>query len=367
MKKIMKFCAIAAIVLVIVGFVMAAAVSIIKGQEYLNDFLLKITDGKVDTWVEKVEEWQNGGKELAKVVGEGADNLLGGVAEGYQNFDGYEIEDSTIFDKNQAVESGDLEREFRNLTAVKLDIELGGCELEIQPSDDENFHITATNVGKFQAYEKGEELNIMATRKAKEDIQECKILLYLPQGYTWEKIDIEVGAGAVRIGNMKATEIELEVGAGQILAEYLETEKLDISVGAGEARLDDMKVYDLDVSVGMGNLTACGIVDILMHTLERYFTQDGNSDMTDAIAEGLMKQYNIDTVRTAHYPNDPYFYHLCSRYGLYVQLEANVESHGMGYGVKCLASPPSWTQAHIDRCRDMVINWRNLPCVFTWS
>ena len=81
----------------------------------------------------------------------------------------------------------------------------------------------------------------------------------------------------------------------------------------------------------------------------------------------LMKQYNIDTVRTAHYPNDPYFYHLCARYGLYVQAEANVESHGMGYGVACLASPPSWTQAHIDRCRDMVVNWRNLPCVFSWS
>ena len=81
----------------------------------------------------------------------------------------------------------------------------------------------------------------------------------------------------------------------------------------------------------------------------------------------LMKQNNIDTVRTSHYPNDPYFYHLCSRYGLYVQLEANVESHGMRYGVKSLASPPSWTQAHVDRCRDMVLNWRNLPCVFTWS
>ncbi len=81
----------------------------------------------------------------------------------------------------------------------------------------------------------------------------------------------------------------------------------------------------------------------------------------------LMKQYNIDTVRTAHYPNDPYFYYLCARYGLYVQAEANVESHGMGYGVNCLASPPSWTQAHIDRCRDMVVNWRNLPCIFSWS
>ena len=81
----------------------------------------------------------------------------------------------------------------------------------------------------------------------------------------------------------------------------------------------------------------------------------------------LMKRHNIDTVRTAHYPNDPYFYHLCARYGLYVQAEANVESHGMGYGVACLGSVPSWTQAHIDRCRDMVVNWRNLPCVFTWS
>ena len=81
----------------------------------------------------------------------------------------------------------------------------------------------------------------------------------------------------------------------------------------------------------------------------------------------LMKRYNIDTVRTSHYPNDPYFYHLCDRYGLYVQAEANVESHGMGYGVRCLASPPSWTQAHVDRCRDMVINWRNNACVFSWS
>lgn len=81
----------------------------------------------------------------------------------------------------------------------------------------------------------------------------------------------------------------------------------------------------------------------------------------------LMKRNNIDTVRTSHYPNDPYFYHLCERYGIYVQLEANVESHGMRYGVKSLASSPSWTQAHVDRCRDMVVNWRNSPCVFMWS
>ena len=81
----------------------------------------------------------------------------------------------------------------------------------------------------------------------------------------------------------------------------------------------------------------------------------------------MMKRHNIDTVRTAHYPNDPYFYHLCERYGIYVQAEANVESHGMGYGVRSLGSAPSWTEAHVARCRDMVINWRNSPCVFSWS
>jgi len=81
----------------------------------------------------------------------------------------------------------------------------------------------------------------------------------------------------------------------------------------------------------------------------------------------MMKRSNIDTIRTAHYPNDPYFYHLCDKYGIYVQAEANVESHGMRYGVKSLASPPSWTDAHLARCRDMVVNWRNNACVTMWS
>jgi len=81
----------------------------------------------------------------------------------------------------------------------------------------------------------------------------------------------------------------------------------------------------------------------------------------------MMKRANIDTIRTAHYPNDPYFYHLCDKLGFYVQAEANVESHGMRYGVKSLASPPSWTQAHVERCRDMVLTLRNHACIFSWS
>lgn len=261
MKKFMKFCAIAAVSMVIIGFLLAAAVSMIKGTKFLNDFLRQVTDGRIDTWVENAEDWQDGGKELLENVGEGANNLVEGVITEYENFDGYDIDDSTMFDKNYAIESGNLEREFLNLSATNLDIQLGGCELEIQLSDDENIHITAENIGKFQAYQKNDELNIKATRNAKEDSTNCKIKLYLPEGYAWEKIDIEVGAGVIRIQNMEAMEIGLEVGAGQILAEYIEAGDMDISVGAGEARLDDMKIRDLDVSVGMGNFEAAGIVE----------------------------------------------------------------------------------------------------------
>lgn len=81
----------------------------------------------------------------------------------------------------------------------------------------------------------------------------------------------------------------------------------------------------------------------------------------------LMKRYNIDTVRTSHYPNDPYFYHLCERYGLYVMAEANVESHGLRYGKASLAQHPSWELAHVERNARNVINYRNSPAVFMWS
>ncbi len=65
----------------------------------------------------------------------------------------------------------------------------------------------------------------------------------------------------------------------------------------------------------------------------------------------LMKQHNINAVRTSHYPNDPRWYTLCDRYGLYVVDEANIESHGMGYGPESLAKDPTWQLAPPGPCR----------------
>ncbi len=81
----------------------------------------------------------------------------------------------------------------------------------------------------------------------------------------------------------------------------------------------------------------------------------------------LMKQNNVNTVRTCHYPNMPEWYDLCDEYGLYIIDEANIESHGMGYGPESLAKQPEWKDAHMARQIAMVERDKNHPCVIIWS
>lgn len=82
----------------------------------------------------------------------------------------------------------------------------------------------------------------------------------------------------------------------------------------------------------------------------------------------LMKQFNINAVRTSHYPNDPYWYQLCDQYGLYLIDEANIESHGMGYAPeRTLGNNPLWKEAHLDRIKRMLERDKNHPSVIIWS
>ncbi|MCD8103382.1 MAG: DUF4981 domain-containing protein [Alistipes sp.] len=81
----------------------------------------------------------------------------------------------------------------------------------------------------------------------------------------------------------------------------------------------------------------------------------------------IMKQFNINAVRTSHYPDDPLWYELCDQYGLYVVAEANIESHGMGYGDRTLARNPEYAAAHLERNRRNVERNYNHPSVIFWS
>ena len=78
----------------------------------------------------------------------------------------------------------------------------------------------------------------------------------------------------------------------------------------------------------------------------------------------LMKQFNFNSVRTSHYPNDPYFLDLCDKYGLYVMDEANLETHGVGGKV---SNDFTWAGAFLERATRMVMRDRNHPSVIFWS
>lgn len=91
----------------------------------------------------------------------------------------------------------------------------------------------------------------------------------------------------------------------------------------------------------------------------------------------VMKAHNINCVRTAHYPNDPYWYELCDRYGMYVMDEADLETHGLlrnaRLGTCCIGQPvsvnddPLWTESFIDRGVRMVERDKNHPSIISWS
>ena len=82
----------------------------------------------------------------------------------------------------------------------------------------------------------------------------------------------------------------------------------------------------------------------------------------------IMKQNNINAVRTSHYPNDPYWYALCDQYGIYVVDEANIESQGFGYDAdKTPANKPEFEAMHLDRIERMAKRDKNHPSIIIWS
>lgn len=81
----------------------------------------------------------------------------------------------------------------------------------------------------------------------------------------------------------------------------------------------------------------------------------------------IMKANNLNAVRTCHYPDNNLWYDLCDEYGLYVVAEANVESHGMGYGDKTLAKNPVYATSHMERNQRNIQRGYNHPSIITWS
>ena len=125
------------------------------------------------------------------------------------------------------------------------------------------------------------------------------------------------------------------------------------------------------VEISNGQLLVNG-QPVLIKGVNRHETDPGTGQTISKEAMlrdiQLMKQYNINAVRTSHYPNSEYWLELCDQYGIYVVGEANIESHGMGYDItRTMANRPTWVNAHLMRVQRMVERDKNHPSIVIWS
>ncbi len=131
------------------------------------------------------------------------------------------------------------------------------------------------------------------------------------------------------------------------------------SFGFREVEIRDAQVFVNGVSIKLKG------VNRHEHHPDTGFTLS-TEDMVRDIE--LIKQANMNTVRTSHYPNDPRWYALCDRYGLYLLDEANMETHGLSYGLNRLpGSLPEWRAASVDRMASVMQRDKNHPSVIFWS
>ena len=256
MKKFFKFCAVTALFLVLVGLGFAAAGGALTNTEQIREVVDRVTGGRIHLdLTEQGREWQN------EAAAGKLQNSLGNVLDRIDGDVHYDIEDATMFDEKHPIVKDDFEGTYPAEAIRNLEVELGGCSFTVEESGDDDYHVAASGFNKLQCYVEEGTLYVRATVKTVVDTKESgNIVLYVPVDAALLDFDMEVGAGIMNLGRVKAQSVELEVGAGQILAESVTAGELDISVGMGAAHLYGMRVAELNADVGMGNLYAKGAV-----------------------------------------------------------------------------------------------------------
>lgn len=153
---------------------------------------------------------------------------------------------------------------------------------------------------------------------------------------------------------------------------YLYTLLVSVKNAAGEiASVERQQVGFRKVGIGAEGPFLINGKEVIIKGVNRHETHpDHGRAVPISVMEKdvkLMKRLNINTVRTSHYPNHPYFYELCNQYGIYMIDEANIESHGYSFGKNSLSHPPEWKMAHVDRVVRMFERDKNHPAIVMWS
>ncbi len=238
MKKFAKGSLIAALSMLVIGFVILFVCIIIGG----NTLYTSLKDNVL----------QN----------EGLTDLLGVNFISFHNG-----EDLVDFSEDITTYSGDHENNkvAASSEILNLDIDFGGGNCIITESSDEFFHISSENAEEFQYYIEGKTLYIagfMDEALFKVNLSDNNLLLLeIPKGFSFQNIDIELGAGYLEADSLSAgNTINLEIGVGELITYTLLADTLNIELGAGNVEIIEATVQNSDVTIRLGNLTLNGVI-----------------------------------------------------------------------------------------------------------
>lgn len=245
MKKFMKVCGIMALIFLMLGIVLAVAAGTAKGRTKINQVLETVTGGRVTVNFDSLVGW---GLQFRDNVSDSLPEL------------DYDISEAGSMNPDYSVMSGDIDKFCLGEDVKRLEVEAGGCRFIMRASGDSSFYAEASAVGKFQAYLENGTLYVRATTSSRQwnSWNNVKVTLYVPEGYHYEDVNIDLGAGTMEFEGLDADKVSLGVGAGQITATGVKTADLMTGIGAGRIELRDVDAGNMKVEVGMGEISAEG-------------------------------------------------------------------------------------------------------------
>ena len=164
------------------------------------------------------------------------------------------------FEDGHRVYTGDVEKFCLGSGVQKLKLDLGGCGLQVIPSDDSFLYLEAMDVYKLQAFVDGDALCVSASERQSHMLTGSvgTILLYLPEGQRFREAEISMGAGWVEGYGLRADKASLEIGAGTVDVADAEVGRLEVSIGAGDVNFGWLEAESLKADVSMGGFAATG-------------------------------------------------------------------------------------------------------------
>ncbi len=278
MKKFMKGCAITALIFIVVGMLLGVTGTIGHGSPKFSfgEILSAISGGNITS--DRVDDWSHN-------VAEQIQENMGDVH--------YDLEDNVDYDSDHEVKSGTIEAYVLGDTSqgiTDLQVQAGGCVMEIQMSEDDCFRVEADGMRKFQGYVEDNMLVIRGTSKvgsSNEGNLSGSICLYVPASYYFEKVTLDLGAGSMTAEELQTEKLEANVGAGKMTFVKLNADQATLDCGAGQMTVEELNSRVTEVSVGMGSVRLTGDVT-------ESLTGDCSMGELKATLAGAQTDFNYD-------------------------------------------------------------------------